>query len=390
MNPLSDASVPSDADKLADAFRAFNRVSAELSDAYAGLQAQVERLTAELATANGELRRQYQEKAALTERLTLLLDALPAGVIVLNRDGAIEKSNPAATELFGQSLEGRRWHELAETSLRGADAPGESLLESGRRVAVAETQLDSAGGRIVLLHDITDAHQLKAQAGRNERLAAMGEMAASVAHQLRTPLAAALLFAGNLQRPELALEERQRCADRTVDRLKALERLIQDMLLFARGEFLGQEVLEAGALAAEVSRLIEPLARDKNIAFTAATLACTACVVGNHKALAGALTNLLENAVQASESGGRVVFDVRAERRSVRFSVRDTGRGVDTAVQARLFEPFFTTRAEGTGLGLAIARGVARAHGGRIEFASIPDQGSEFVMVLPARPRGPE
>jgi len=104
---------------------------------------------------------------------------------------------------------------------------------------VNQAQLASGDGRLVLMHDITQAHALKTQAARNERLAAMGELAAGLAHQLRTPLAAALLYVGNLTHAAaMPDEDRQRIAVRAVERLKALERLIRDTLLFARGESL--------------------------------------------------------------------------------------------------------------------------------------------------------
>lgn len=378
-----------EAERLTEAFRLFNEVSAELSGAYTALQGQVERLTRELALANGELKRQYQEKAALTERLSLLLDALPAGVVVVDARGRVEKCNPAAHAILGEPLAGARWVRIAEERLHPCDAPEERRIAGAastggeRRVSLAETELDSAGGRIVLLHDITHAHELKAQAQRNERLAAMGELVASAAHQLRTPLAAALLFAGNLQRPDLSDDDRNRCATRTVERLKALERLIQDMLIFARGEALGREAIPAAQIAGEAARAIAPLALEHGVALRVDDRAPDAVVLGSRKALVGALTNLLENALQHCAEDGRIGLDVAQRDARVRFAVVDDGAGIEPAVQARLFEPFFTTRAEGTGLGLAIARGVARAHGGAIEVRSAPGEGAEFALVLP-------
>jgi two-component system sensor histidine kinase FlrB len=109
-----------------------------------------------------------------------------------------------------------------------------------------------------------------------------------------------------------------------------------------------------------------------------------AIIVGGRKPLAGALLNLLENALQVCESGGEVCLGVAVGGKRVRLSVRDTGPGVLPEQQARIFEPFFTTKGQGTGLGLAIALGVARAHGGSIEVLSRPGEGAEFVMELPA------
>ncbi|MEW6164222.1 MAG: ATP-binding protein [Pseudomonadota bacterium] len=375
--------IPTDPARLAEAFRLFNQVSEELSTAYGALERQVEALTAELAAANGALRQQYQEKAALTERLTRLLEALPAGVAVLDREGRLDVANPAADHLLGTPALGMAWAEIEQARLRPTETAGE--MQAGEyRVAVTMTAPDAVGGRIVLLHDITEAHRLKMQAERHERLAAMGEMAAQLAHQLRTPIAAALLYAGNLENPDLPAASRVGIAQKTVGRLKHLERLIQDMLLFARGEVLGREEFAVEELLAELAHIFEPLARARGVEFALAPAPAGLEITGNRKALAGALTNLLENALQAvaGEAGGRIGLGVAATEDRLAFTVKDNGRGMPPDVVARLFEPFYTTRAEGTGLGLAIARGVARAHGGGIDVDSAPGAGTEFVLTV--------
>ncbi|MCX7172288.1 MAG: ATP-binding protein [Proteobacteria bacterium] len=373
--------------RLAEAFRIFNQASEELSTAYTSLQRQVAALTEELAAANGALRQQYLEKAALTERLTLLLSALPAGVVVLDAAGQVVQANPAAESTLGLVLPGMSWEAVERTQLLPSDTPGEfnaATAHVARRLAVTVTALDSAGGRIVLLHDITEAHRLKAQAERNERLAAMGEMAAQLAHQLRTPLSAALLYTANLENPEMPAATRISIAQKAVARLKHLERLIQDMLLFARGEVLGREAIVVAELVQELRQTIEPLARTRGVLFQADELSGDLSLQGNRKAIVGALANLLENALQAagSHSGGEVHLAVRRAGDALAFAIRDNGPGMAATVVARLFEPFFTTRAEGTGLGLAIARGVARAHGGNIEVSSVPGVGTEFTVTL--------
>lgn len=228
-----------------------------------------------------------------------------------------------------------------------------------------------------------ETQRLRAEAERNERLAAMGEMAAQLAHQLRTPLAAALLYAGNLENPDLPEASRTIIAQKTVGRLKHLERLIQDMLLFARGEVLGRETFGLGDLLVELTSTFEPLARMRGVEFEVAPADGESSLTGNRKALVGALTNLLENALQAVEPGkGRIALTVRRTETHWLFSVKDNGRGMEPDVVARLFQPFFTTRNEGTGLGLAIARGVARAHGGGIDVVSAPGAGTEFLMTI--------
>lgn len=388
MNDEMQIAVPDQkARELQRAFDVFNQVSQELTQAYEALQAKVESLTAELALANGELRRQYREKNALSERLSLLLAALPAGVVVLDGNALISDANPAAKAMFDDELVGVFWPEFVQRRLLATDAPEEWLLEA-RRVVIAESPLDSAGGRLLLIHDITAAHDLKSRVERHQRLAAMGEMAASLAHQLRTPLATALLYSANLSSPGLMESARIRFAGKATEQLKRLERLIQDVLLFARGESIGRDIIPVTALVADAAQTMEPLCNEKGVRFCVSDGGVDSFITGSRKALGGALLNLLENALQACEGRdaleGGVSLSVSVEGPLTRVSVRDTGVGIAPEAQARIFEPFFTTRGQGTGLGLAIALGVVRAHGGTIEVSSSLGEGTEFVMVLPS------
>jgi len=163
---MTDSSQLSKAQDLQRAFDVFNQVSQELTQAYAGLQGRVQSLTDELAVANGELRRQYEEKEALSERLSHLLDALPAGVVVVDAAGLVSEFNPAARAMLGEALLGRPW---AETAMRLQPvAPPDEFAIGKRRVSLAESSLASGGGRIILIHDITAAHEMKASFERNQ------------------------------------------------------------------------------------------------------------------------------------------------------------------------------------------------------------------------------
>lgn len=368
--------------ELQRAFAMFNQVSAELTQAYEALQARVVSLSEELAIANGELRRQYQEKEALSERLSSLLDALPAGVVVLDSLAGVVAVNPAAMAIFGPDMIGRHWGDVVRAYLEPTLTVGEWQL-GDRRVSIAESTLASAGGKILLIHDVTAAHRMKTELERNQRLAAMGEMAASLAHQLRTPLAAALLYTANLGQSGVPDEARVRFSEKASGQLRRLERLIQDVLLFARGESIGRDIILASELLAEAAQTVEPLMREHKLMFAAVDGCEGAKMVGSRKALFGALVNLLENAMQATPAGGKICLTGNRRGDVLAIGVRDSGPGISRETQARIFEPFFTTKGQGTGLGLAIALGVARAHGGAIEVFSEPDEGAEFVITLP-------
>ncbi|MDR3158169.1 MAG: PAS domain-containing protein [Zoogloeaceae bacterium] len=387
--PANAAATPPAAAKaqtleLQRAFTLFNQVSAELTQAYASLQQQVTSLTGELAVANGELRRQYQEKEALSERLRLLLDALPAGVVVLNGAARITEANPAARDLLGADIEGRHWGEVARELLEPSRTLGEWQL-GDKHLNLAESPLDSSGGKLLLLHDISVAHQMKTELERNQRLAAMGELAASLAHQLRTPLATALLYAGNLGQAELSDAARHRFAGKAAAQLRRLERLIQDVLLFARGESIGRDVIPVADLFLEAAQTLEPLLKAREVRLETRLPAPEARIVGGRKALFGALVSLLENALQVSAPGGRIWLCADSGNDEIRMSVADEGPGIPEDLRTRIFEPFFTTMPQGTGLGLPIALGVARAHGGSLRVESTPPDGARFILSLPVQ-----
>ena len=385
---VMSASLPTDYERLQTAFAVFNEASEQLSVVYQDLQQQVEQLTRELALANGELQRQLAEKEDLSRRLSLLLTALPAGVIALDAKGYVEQANPAASALLGEPLVGLPWHEniaarLLETTVANEWNLKPENTNNHRRIRVESSTIDLTGRQIILVHDITQAYEMQEQVKRNQRLTAMGEMAANLAHQLRTPLSTALLYAAHLGNETLATRERQQFAAKTTERLHHLERLINDMLRFVKGETTQLEKISTASLLAELRHDIEPQMLACDLQFIVHDNSDGACLMADRKALCGALINLLENAMQVSNAGDRVLLACDIDEDSVILTVSDDGPGIDAALQARLFEPFFTTRPEGTGLGLAIARGVIQSMGGSIHVNPAASPGSEFSIKLP-------
>jgi two-component system sensor histidine kinase FlrB len=389
VHPLSNpAKLPKRQD-LEQAFSLFNEASAQLASVYRDLQERVGHLTAELTLANGELRRQYEEKEALSRRLALLLDALPGAVIVLDPAGSVVEANHAALELLGADIRGRNWSEIAARRLAPMPTPDEwQLTDSAgnaqpRWVSIGTSPLDPAGGRILLVSEITEARRMREQLERHKRLSAMGEMAAALAHQLRTPLATALLYTGNLARPSLTEPDRLRFAEKAQTRLRDLERMIQDMLTFVRGVPQSRDLIGMDDLVHELAQVIEPQMARRGVRFEVRSRCAGASLHANRKALVGAFVSLLENALEACGEGGEVRLEAHAESGVARVCVTDSGPGMGAGVQERLFEPFFTTRTEGTGLGLAIVRSVVDAHGGEVRVDSAPGRGAAFHVSLP-------
>lgn len=375
-------------EQLQLAFAAFNEASEQLSGVYQELQHQVAQLTRELASANGELRKQLVAKEDLSKQLSFLLNALPGGVLALNADECIEQVNPAALTIFGEPLLGLTWYQVIEERLSSTTVTNEWYLKATKavkqcRIRVESSAVDSTGRRILLVNDITEAYAIQEQIRRNQRLTAMGEMAANLAHQIRTPLSTALLYANHLGSDALTPSERQKFATKTIERLHHLEHLTKDMLRFVKGETTQLENVVISDLLAELRQVIEPQMIPLNLQLIVRDHSQAENLMTNHQALCGAMINLLENAMQASSPGGRIILTGSVEAESIILSVHDDGPGIDAALQERLFEPFFTTRSEGTGLGLAIVRGVIQSMGGSVQINSLPDSGSEFVIHLP-------
>lgn len=245
---------------------------------------------------------------------------------------------------------------------------------------LAETYAELQGQVARLSAELADAN---GELARRERLSALGEVAAKLAHQLRTPLAAALLYVGHLARPELGDADRLRFAEKSLGRLRYLERLIQDMLAFVKGQACQTSRFGANGLVDDVRHAMEPQAEQRGVRLSCAGAEPEPWLDADRQAVLGALLNLLENAVLASAQGGVASLDIVPAGAFVGFRVGDSGAGIDADTRARLFEPFFTTRREGSGLGLAIVKQTADAHGGWVDVDSTAGVGSVFTLYLP-------
>ncbi|HNU64010.1 MAG TPA: HAMP domain-containing sensor histidine kinase [Thiobacillaceae bacterium] len=255
--------------------------------------------------------------------------------------------------------------------------------ETSEKLAETYLELQAQVGRLT-----SELAAANGELARRERLSALGEMAAQMAHQLRTPLATALLYAGHLSRPVLSDADRVRFADKTLQRLRYLERLVQDMLLFVKGAHAVGGEFPLSALLDELRQIVQPQALLKGVQLEIGEPDASALLSGDRQAITGALMNLLENALQASTPGGWIGLMVTGFGSPfAAFCIEDDGTGIPESARERLFEPFFSTRGEGSGLGLAIVRQVADAHGGWVEWTPREGGGSRFLLYLPFAPQ---
>ena len=383
---IADAK-PRDEAQLTAAYELFRQMSGQLSGSYALLQEQVSTLQAQLDQVHAQRHRELAEKACLASRLQNLLDLLPGGVVVLDGNGVVREANPAARELLGEPLEGQLWRDLIRDRFAPRDDDyHEVSLRSGRRVSLATRSLLGEPGQIILINDQTETRQLQSQLARHERLSALGRMVASLAHQIRTPLSTAMLYASHLHDQDLPAAQRQRFGERLSGRLKAMEHQVRDMLLFAKGDLPLEDRVS-------VEQLFDALQVDAGPLVEANAAACrwdNRCPPGlalkcNRDTLVGAITNLIYNAIQAGGDAARLKVCARLIEGQLSLSVVDTGCGMDAEQRAQIGEPFYTTRAQGTGLGVSVVKSVARAHGGAFYLRSKAGWGTSAELLLPVQ-----
>ncbi|MFH0911327.1 MAG: ATP-binding protein [Planctomycetota bacterium] len=416
--------------ELADFLAAFNASTARLKESHDRLRGRVEALAGELSQKNRELSARVEEVSALKNYLANILESISDGVLTVDLDRRLVALNEAAMRLLPPPAR-------AEGEAYGAGIPVEAAL-SGRSSEVArvlvraleeerflqniEVFLDAedgsrrildvaAGpirnesgailGAVATFRDNTELVRLEESLRRRERLAALGEMAAQLAHEIRNPLGGIELYTSLLERSLGPGSGESALVSKITAAANSLNRLVEDMLTFTRPSLpervpiRSEDILDAamelagGALAGrpiEVAReygALRPVSLDPEL-------------------MQRAFLNVILNAAQVMPEGGRLLLQTAIETpppgpksgaeggeegpSALVVRIADTGPGVPEEIRERIFNPFFTRKSGGTGLGLAIVHKILQDHGGSVRVEANLPRGAAFVFVLPAGP----
>lgn len=357
---------PSNA-QLEEAFKLFLQASQELEAQQSALQNQVNRLSNDLADAN--------------QRMAALLSALPAGVLVIE-DGRIRELNPAARNLLPSVQEGDTWRIPEDWSATPVAGEFQTRTDSASRT-VQIKEVVFGGRRILQIQDITESLAQHAESQRQSKLASMGQMAASIAHQLRTPLATATLYAGHLTDPLLAPERQRDMAAKLRRQLDSLEKLTTRMLAFVRQRPQKTASVPVAALLDDAEQAIRPVCERYGVGLKVTLSGEPSELSVERDTIVSALVAVLENALQVSPKGSEIHLRCLAESGRVRIVIDDQGPGIEEDMLNSIFEPFTTSRVNGTGLGLSIARNAIEAHRGEISAINRKEGGARFTLTLP-------
>lgn len=277
--------------------------------------------------------------------------------------------------------------EFSETC--AAIAAGELKEVSTGRVGGEVRALEEVFNKMV--HSLQEKEVVEAKLRQVQRVSALGNLAAGIAHDVRNPLNAIKLLSSHAidtleGGPDSAAAKPLMTIRKEVDRL---EEIVSGFLSLARERELSQEPCQVDALLEECLRLFRREAESRGIRLITELRAGNAELLLDPKQLTRAVLNVLMNALEACPPGGRVRLFSRRNDRQIEIEVRDDGPGMDKETAEQIFDPYFTTKPGGTGLGLSITRGIVEEHGGTIELTSSPGQGCQVLITLPLQRPAP-
>ncbi len=337
-----------------------------------------------------------------------VVNHLPVGLIATDRSGRITFFNAAAERITGLNkthAKNKAPDTILPTGLCGLQEPlnrGESITEQemectftgGRTVPISVSaariinEIGDFVGQVLILRDLGEVRRLQNEVRRHEKLAALGGMAAGVAHEIRNPLSSikglASFFADQFEYGS----DSQEAAVVMVQEVDRLNRVITELLDFARPTDLKRKSTDLASLVTRSLRLIRQEAANQNITINLQPEDDICPVRIDPDRMAQCLLNLYLNAIQAMENGGTLTVRISVDNdQYVHITVSDTGRGIHSGKLDKIFDPYFTTKKTGTGLGLAIVHKIVEAHQGQMKVKSTSGQGTSFTIMIPCQHR---
>ncbi len=334
----------------------------------------------------------------------MLVSSLPIGLIATDNSGVIQIYNASARELIGydeqkvigglpeiclpdklaQMFSGNEMggHLERQAEIHLEHVPGKGrILQLASMVVLDESE--KFAGEVLLIRDLTTLKHLEKELQRNERLAALGKMAAGVAHELRNPLSSikglALILKSNFSLPSTQAET----ADILVKEVERLNRSIGELLDYAKPGQLRREATSIQEIIGKTVSLVQVDAESYGITIRLDIDDDLPQVVIDRDKMNQVFLNLFLNAIQAMEQGGELKVWAQKDKQTISITIRDNGVGIEPENLGRVFDPYYTTKNNGTGLGLAMSSKIVEEHGGWIEVSSLPGEYTEVRVVLP-------
>jgi signal transduction histidine kinase len=373
--------------KLNEAFQSFTQASKTLETYYEKLNKRVQYLTHELESKNIQLNTAILEVRESKDYLHTVLQSIGEAIIVLDQDERINMINKAAEDMLCSGSDDVKGMIIDDLDFIVVDSNGSTTLtvENKRydiifsRSPVCDPE-GSVRGYVILIKDITRLKELERQHERNERLIAMGEMAAKIVHEIRSPLCSIELFSNMLSK-DLEGSAHSEMANGISTGIKSLNNILTNMLFFAKPQKPSFSDIGLSTAVNDSVRMLAPLIDVRGIKVSKELSG--EIIHGDIELLKQVFMNIILNAVQAMPEGGELKIMMGEDNDHIAVQVRDEGVGVNPDMIEKIFDPFFSTKDKGTGLGLAIAHKIMQSHGGFIRAARNEDRGSTFTVYFP-------
>jgi PAS domain S-box-containing protein len=392
---------------LQKSFNEFNQATSRLQKAFANLEKKFEQINKELEVKNEELKQTIEEKEKVKNYLRNILESLTTGVVVTDLDGKITTLNRCAETFFGISQEQVAGKDtkflfadlnIADWKVFNTDYlpdKGEKVNIKDRIIEIFVSPMRSEQGEIMgtvfIMRDISRIEKLEEMAKRTEKLVAMGEMAANIAHEIRNPLGSIELFASLLMK-DLKDKNYQSRLSNIITSVKNMDNKISNLLLFTTQKNPIMRKINLHRIIKEVLLFSDPIIKQEGIALSVTYSDVEPYVRGDAEMLKQVFLNILLNSIQAMLDGGSLRIEtilsheqevVSAGNRNIEVRISDTGVGISRENLKRIFDPFFSTRERGSGLGLAIVHNIIHVHNGTIDVESKEKEGTVFSILLP-------
>lgn len=326
----------------------------------------------------------YHTTQALPQRREDLqwLEAIPAGVVIIDVNGIILHANNMARELFDLAVADARWETVLRRNIKGLADNGYYLLShTGKHIVLKTQALPDKKGQIILLLDESDLKKNNESKITLEKIDSIGKLSAALAHQLRTPLSTAMLYASNLGIDNLSRKAIKNYQSRIMKQLTLIKQQIEEVLLVYKG---AEVSLEKFDMVSDIFCLVEDFkALYPNVVINTHINIKDCRLLGNRQSLRGAFNNIIDNAISASALGGRIDINVSSCDEKMMIEVKDSGQGMSQDTIAKVMKGFYSTKETGNGLGLSIARSVIEAHQGELKIESEVMQYTKISIILP-------
>jgi signal transduction histidine kinase len=373
--------------KLNEAFHNFTQASKSLETHYEKLREKVQYLTLELEQKNTQLNRAVLEVGESKDYLQAVLQSIGEAIIVLDQEDRVTMLNRAAEDLLcsrKQDVTGMMFGDLPFSIEENSSGTRLTVNETTYDVILSRSTVSGPGcsvrGYVILIKDITRIKDLERQNERNQRLIAMGEMAAKIVHEIRSPLCSIELFSTMLSN-DLNGTTHSDMANGISTGIKSLNNILTNMLFFAKPQRPAFTDTELTNAIAESVNMLVPLIQIRGIKLVQDI--SRVVVRSDMELLKQVLMNIILNAVQAMPGGGNLKIATEVNDEYVTVSVIDDGEGISPENIEKIFDPFFSTKDKGTGLGLAIAHKIMQTHGGFIRAYRNQGKGSTFCISFP-------